>query len=602
MPTRENFSKDIPTMNGSYYTGYKYSERVIVANVGFAFRNDKEYNDKIRKLANLLDVKSPSKLILGDEPDKYYYAVVDGDFDIEKQYGVGAKVEVTFICHNPLAYNQKWKAFTTDEKGRINIDNEGTADTYPIIEVDFTKDACFFQATNVKGETVLVGHPKDSFKPTQPLTDIIVNDDCSSQETFTSIAESLLDSKRKITGNYGVGVNGGAMICTNYNDNSEQGIWQGAGFKRSLNANIDEFEVEIDMIFSSEGKNYVVPPTPPTPPPSTGGSGLPTTNTYGTYKVVNCGGLWINATADISQPLYPMAPNTYIYPTEISNGWAKHTHSNAWNTFTGWSSMNYLQKVSDSILKSTPQADDEEFAEDEVGILEIYGYDKNGAKLFKMQITDSNEFYEYVEPQIYFGNTLVLDDGKTCPSARKIDIKDDSGKVTGQREVESGVFGDWNDLYGKMVVRREKGANGEYLWSANIYKYKNGQIVNAMSTSNSMSNSAFPKGDLNYLGFYIGKLSGKREVDIVAIENVKVRQLNYKKLQVDDSNFEIFKKKDHLQIDFSNGLVKLNNQIFLTSVDIGSEFFEIPTGKSQIAIKSDDTEAKVICGIQERFL
>lgn len=605
LPSRENFSKNIPTMNGSVYTGYKYSERIIELEVGLIAKSKEEYTKKIRELAEMLDVTSPSKLILSDEPDKYYYAVPDGKTSLEKLFNRGAKATITFICHDPIAYSNKWKCFTPDAKRNISINNQGTTETFPLIEIDFMNNSCFLQITNPKGETVLIGQPKDSTKPVVALTDVVVDDNCSSSGTFTSIAESLLDSNRKITGQHGVGYNGNGMTCTNYGSGSEEGGWIGAGFKRNLNTNLEEFEVEIDLVFSSEGKNYYVPPAPPvSPPPATPSNpNPPTTNTYGTYQVVNCGGLWINKTADTSQPLYAMSPGTYIYPTEISGNWAKHTHSNQWNTFTGWSSMKYLKKVSDSIVKSVSNTEAmEEFAEDEVGLLEVYGFDQHGAKLFKMEVSDTNEYYEYVEPKVYIGNSLVLDDGKKCPDARKIDVKDDNGKVTEQREVESGVFGDWNDLVGKIVIRREKNTKGQFLWSATVYKYKDGKIVNTMSTKNSLNNSAYPKGSLNYLGFYVGKLSKVRQVDLVVIDNIKVRRLNMKTDQVVGSNLEIFKAKDHLQIDFSNGLVKLNDQVFLSSIDIGSEFFSIKSGLSSIAVRSDDKEARVICGIQERFI
>lgn len=601
LPPRENFSKQIPTLHGSHYTGYKYGERIIELEIGLVYSNPLEYMQKIRTLADLLDVSSPSKLILGDEPDKYYYAVPEGDMALEKLFNKGAKAKITLICHNPIAYSLDWKTFVPDGKKNITIENEGTTETYPLVDVDFRTNSCFLQITNSKGQTVLIGQPKDSTKPVVALTDVVVEDDCSSAGTFTTIAESLLDSGRKITGQHGVGYNGNGMICTNYGTEVE-GEWSGAGFKRNLGSNVDEFEVEIDLVFTSEGKNYSIPPTPPVPPnPSI--PDTPNTNSYGTYQVVNCGGLWINATADTSKPLYAMSPNTKIYPTEIKGNWAKHTHSNQWNTFTGWSSMKYLKKISDSIVKTVDvPMPIEEFAEDEVGLLEVYGFDQNGGKLFKMQVSDTNEYYEYVEPKVYVGNSLVLDDGKNCPTPRKIDVKDDNGKVTGQREVESGVFGEWNDLVGKIVIRREKNSAGTYLWTTTVYRYKNGQIVNSMTTKNSLSNSAYPKGALNYLGFYIGKLGKIRQVDLIAVDNIKVRRLNMKTDQSLDSNLEVFKAKDHLQVDFTKGLVKLNDQVFLTSVDIGSDFFGVPSGRSQVAIRTDDKEAVICLGIQEKFL
>ena len=594
LPPRENFSKTIPSMNGSYYTGYRYGERTITMEINFSAPTKEELENKLRVFADLLDVDSPKKLTVNDEPSIYYLAVPDGSFGISKPSKLTATVSVGFICHNPVKFSKDWKSFTPASKGIITFENAGTTDTECIIDVDFKKEACFFQVTNPKGETVLIGKPKDETKPVTPLTNILVDDNCESASTFSALASSLLDSNRTSEGQYGVGHNGEGIVCTNYGSPSD-GVWGGTAFKRSIGQNVEEFEVVVDFVFSSEGENYTIPPVaspPPTAPPNT-------QPCMGTWKVVNCGGLYINATPDTSQPLYAMAPNTLIYPTEKNGIWFKHTHSNQWNTFTGWSSSKYLQKVSDN-GKSLKLTDERtaEYAEEEIGLLEIYGYDQNGAKLFKAEISDTNKYYEYVEPRVYFGNKLVVDDGKNCPSPRKIT----SGDSKEEREVESGVFGDWNDLDGKVVIRREKNSKGQYLWSASVYRYKNGAVQRTMSTSNNMTNSAFPTGALNYLGFYIGKLGSNREVDIAAIKNITVRKLNMRTDSLVSNNESLFKKNDHLQINFESGLVTLNGIEILTNVDIGSEFFKIPSGRSQMIVRTDDTSASIVAGIQERFL
>lgn len=602
LPPRTNYSKSIPTMHGSFFTGFHYGERTITIEIALVAKNRKELMEKVRKLADVLDVKNPSRLEISDEPDKYYYAVVDGETSFEKLFQTGT-CTITFICHDPCAYSTTHKVFTPDSKKKITIDNKGSAETSPVIEVDFRNKACFFQVTNPKKETVLIGVPKKETQPTQSISDKILSDDCGSASKFGSLASSLIDGDKQVTGQYGVGINGSAIICTNYGSSAED-VWTGTAFKRNIGQNVDEFEVKIDLTFSSQGKNYIEPeqPTVPPPPATPSNPNPPTTNTYGTYKVVNCGGLWINQEPNTSKPLYAMSPNTKIYPTEISNGWAKHTHSNQWNTFTGWSSMKYLQKISDSIVKSASTRDEEQYAESQLGILEIYGFDQNGAKLFKISFSDNSKYYEYVEPQFYIGENLILDDGKTVPTARKVDVKDDGGKVTGQREVESGVFGDFNDFDGNVTIRREKNSSGKYFWSASINKIVNGSLVKCMATSNSLSNDAYPKGQLNYLGFYIGRYGTNSTMSVAGIKNIEVKRLNMKIDEVATGNTSIFDEGDHLQIDFNNGLVTLNQRPFLTNIDIGSEFFTIPTGTSQIITASDDEDAVVLCGIQEKFI
>ena len=612
LPPRENFSKAIPTMMGSYFTGFKYGEREITIEVGIVAISREDLAQKIRALANVLDVKNPSKLEISDEPNLYYYAVLDGDTNFEKKFNT-TQFELKFKCHNPIAYSKTWKTFQPN--GNIfTIENDGTTDTSCIVDVDFEKEACFFQCTNPIGATVLIGQPKDATKPVKPVTDVLVNDDCTDSTSYIDLPESLLDMKRKTGGAFGVGYNGTGLVCNNYGSDVENN-WVGTAFKKSIGQNVEEFEVEIDVAFSSQGKNYYIPPAPTKPPvPPSGNHGGADYKNYGTYKVVNCGGLWINREQNTKHPLHAMEPGALVYPYEFSKNkkWAKHKHKTRWGTYDGWSYMRYLKKISNKgrtgayavVTPKTFGANSfgEEFAEYQVGLMEIYGFDANGAKLFKIQISDTNEFYEYVEPQVFIGNKLVLDDGKNCPSPRKVDVKDDNGKVTGKREVESGVYGDWNDLIGKVTVRREKNSKGQYFWSASVSKYKDGKLIRTMSTSNSLSNSSYPNGALNYLGFYIGKYDKKNPVDLVAIDNIKVRQLNMKMDSKLETNPSLFKEGDHLQIDFDKGLVLLNEREFLTSLDIGSEFFTIPTGTSQMAFKSDDDEAKVLCGIQEKFL
>lgn len=593
LPPRENFSKVIPSMNGSYYTGFKYGERSITIQVNFSATNEEQLSNKIRKFADLLDVNSPSRLYINDEPNIYYYAVPDGSFEITKPSKRTASVQIGFICHNPLKYSETWKSFSPGERGIITFENEGTTDTNCLLDVDFNSEACFFQATNPKGQTVLIGIPKDEQKPTVPITDVLVDDNCESSTTFSPISPSLLDNNRNSTGVFGVGMDGDAIVCTNFGE-EEEGKWNGIGFKRNIGENVGEFEVVIDFVFSSEGQNYTVPPMQPTPPDAP----PHTPQSLGTWKVVNCGGLYINKEPNTKNRLYPMAPGTLIYPVEKNGIWMKHTHSNKWNTYTGWSSSKYLQKVSN---KGKAETRDAKYAEEEIGLLEIYGFDQNGGKLFKAEISDSNKYYEYVEPRVYIGNSLVIDDKKNAPSPKTTTTKDDSGKQT-TKEVASGVFGDWNDLDGKIVIKREKNGSGQYLWSASVYKYKNGSIVRTMSTANTLVNSSFPKGELNYLGFYIGKLGNNYPVDVMAIKNVSVRKLNMKTDSKVDSNETLFKPSDHLQINFETGLVTINGMEALTQIDIGTEFFNIPSGRSQIVVRSDDTSAAIVAGIQERFL
>lgn len=292
-----------------------------------------------------------------------------------------------------------------------------------------------------------------------------------------------------------------------------------------------------------------------------------------------------------------MSPGTYIYPTEIKNGWAKHTHSNKWNTFTGWSSMKYLQKVSNTRKSGVATASIEtkasEYAENQLGVLGIYGFDASGARLFKTEIADNSEWFEQVEPKIYISTTKVLEETAINKTVRK----DGSGN-----NQASGAVGKWNDCTGKLVVRREKNTKGEYLWNFKLCKYVNGKLTETLQTTNSLVSSKYPKTDLNYLGFYIGGYGDKDVVSVIAVTNVKVIKLNLLADATINNNLTLFEPGDHLQIDFEGGEVTLNGVSIASEIDIASLFFNVPVGQSELIVLSDDDTMTACCGVREKFI
>ena len=592
LPSRENYNKKIPNMHGSYYTGFSYEEKIITLEVAIVAISKIDYMQKIRKLAGVLDIKSPTRLFISDEPNLYSYAIPNGKVNLDKKKYTGS-IEIEFVCHNPFAYSKRWQSALSDSRGVFTIENQGTADTNLYVGVNFKKPACFFQCTNPKGETVLIGKPKDETKSTTSIATNVVSDNCTSSSGFTSIAESLLDTNRKTTGHYGVGYNGNGIVCTNYGSGQEN-MWNGAGFKKQINGNISEFEVVVDFVFSSNGKEHIVPPTPPVPPPPPTPENPNPQPSYGDHRVTAKIGLNVRTGRGINFPIVTSMPYNHVtHVYRIENDWCEVKH----NDKIGWCDKKYMAKV----VKSQSSRENE-YGERQLGILEIYGFDNSGAKLFKFMVSDTNEFYEFVQPQGDIGGIRVVDDNRTCPAPNKEDILDDDGKVTGNQEVTSGAFGDWNDFVGKAIVTRQKNGAGSYLWNITMYKYINGNLAKTLGTGNFISSSDYPIGDLNYLGFFIGTRNNSQPMDIVAITNIEVQRYNVNTDSNVETNLEIFKANDELQINFENGLVTLNGKPILTNIDIGTEFFTLPSGRSQVVCRTDDTSADIVCGFQPRFL
>lgn len=581
LPQRTNKSKEIPSANGSYYLGYKYGERIIKVDIYIDSKDKDDYTQKVRDLSYILNVEEPKKMKINDDEGKYVFAVLNGGTDLEKIITTG-KTTLEFVCYDPTIYSDKWSCFTPNERGIITLQNDSNYKTYQNIGVTFKNKACFFQATNKRGETVLVGVPKQVGEATNAESDIILDDNCQSKSTFTSISDALFPSKYDINGTYEVGLNGNGIICNNYGSGED---WHGCGFRRNLGTDVDEFEVEIDLVMSSQGENYQIPgqePLPPEAPPNGSGQCL------GTYKVVNCGGLWINREPNTNNPLYAMAPGDLVYPEEIQGIWMKHTFkSKQGQTYTGWSSSKYLQKISDNGRVRDGHFEDD-FAERQLGNMMIRGYDRSGTVLFENWIYDSSMYFECNEPSIWIGTKKVLFE-----------------EATGTRRPDgeaSGAIGRFNDFNGKFIIRREKNEAGRYLWSATVNKIEGGKIVASIGTDNVLCDASFPTGQLNYIGVFIGQWKDYTPLSVMALTNIRVKKLNFKTDEEVVGNVTLFNPGDDLQIDFSSGEVTINGINYIERVDIGSNFFETPPGESQIIVRSDDEDMVVSSSIQERYI
>lgn len=580
LPNRTNKSKEIPSSNGSYYLGYKYGERIIKVDILINESDERISKEKVDKLSKILNVEKPKKLYKNTK-ERYVYAVLNGNTDINKFWSAKT-ITLEFVCYDSTIYSDKWNCFTPNERGIITLQNDSNYKTYQNIGVTFKNKACFFQATNKKGETVLVGVPKQVGQATNSESDIILNDNCQSKSTFTSISDSLFPSQYDTNGTYEVGLNGNGIICNNYGNGED---WHGCAFRRNLGTDVDEFEVEIDLVMSSQGENYKIPgqePLPPEAPPNGSGQCL------GIYKVVNCGGLWINREPNTNNPLYAMAPGDLVYPEEIQGIWMKHTFkSKQGQTYTGWSSSKYLQKISDNGRARDGHFEDD-FAERQLGNMMIRGYDRSGTVLFENWIYDSSMYFECNEPSIWIGTKKVL-----------------SEEATGTRQPDgeaSGAIGRFNDFNGKFIIRREKNEAGRYLWSATVNKIEGGKIVASIGTDNVLCDASFPTGQLNYIGVFIGQWKDYTPLSVMALTNIRVKKLNFKTDEEVVGNVTLFNPGDDLQIDFSSGEVTINGINYIERVDIGSNFFETPPGESQVIVRSDDEDMIVLSSIQERCI
>ena len=132
-PITRNLLK-IPNMPGAYLQNSETDIRTISQPIIINGKDRFEVRKLEEDLASWLITKEPKELIFDDEPDRVYYALVQGDVPIEDivRFGRG---EISFICLDPYKYKGEIEtAFFFTNPSLIK--NEGTVETYPIFRAN----------------------------------------------------------------------------------------------------------------------------------------------------------------------------------------------------------------------------------------------------------------------------------------------------------------------------------------------------------------------------------------------------------------------------------------------------------------------------------
>lgn len=655
LPPRENFTKSIPSQNGEFYMGHKYAPREITLECTLRADSREEFIDGINELAFILDVNVPSKMVISDNPDKYVYAILDGTIDIEKIKYSG-NMDLKFVCYDPYIYAIE-EDFFEDEPIKnnakaITIQNSGSTSVYPVLDIGFTKDAHFVQCTDSKGRTVLVGTPPDVDKEEGSFSPQVLRDNCEVLTNWVNVGNIIDDGI--VDGDLTINGGGYALTCSNFG--SGEG-WHGGARRRNLDSEVADFRIEVKMEHNSKGD--LKGTGAGTKPPVTSGGGsskykitaepslrvrqnrttssarltaipkgtiVTVTEISNNWGKVTYGGktgfIYMQYTQKYNPPSTSSTSSSYkttdnlrirsgrgtnyktlttipkgktVTVTEIKDNWGKVSYGGK----NGFSSMKYMTKVSSKMTRAD-EVTDGITAEDRMGKIEVYGFDKHGNKLFKMSMKDTSGWYEHSYPEIQIGSKVELTENSSTPAPKTTKVKDEKDeKKTVTKKVDSGQYGNWNEFVGWFTIER-KGKN----WKLKVEKIDSSGKVTRKIESETLSNSSYPTGALANVVVWFGKYKDNIAVDVMNVNEIYVTNLGTPpKPKV---NKPLFKNGDSLIIDFSDQTTRLirkgQTKSMMQHLDIGSEFFACPTGESDIGIKSDDKNIDVGASIRKRWL
>lgn len=238
----------VPGMDGSYLQGKDTQVRVIKQKIFFEDNSIFDLRKIEEEIADWLITNEPKELIFDYEPDRVYFAVVDGSLDIEEFMNVGEGV-ITFICPNTYKYGQENPFVASSDNFKIT--NLGTAEAEPIFEFEVLAPITFLMIQNQLGEWNMIGKPVDVENNTPYRKyELILNDNMTSTAGWTTAATGNIDGV--IAGS--IESNGSRFQPVSFGSGSG---WHGPAIKTSLAEVLTDFRLETTIDFLNASVNIV---------------------------------------------------------------------------------------------------------------------------------------------------------------------------------------------------------------------------------------------------------------------------------------------------------------------------------------------------------
>lgn len=218
---------------GAYLESTEVEPILIPVNIRIEHTPDMDLHKVKEDLAEWLITKSEVELIFDDEPDRIYFAAVDGGLNLKEFVDTG-RGSFNFLCPDPYKYGPLKMAILPAET--VSIENKGTADTYPlfrakvkqpIVHLDFVSDQGYMR----------IGEPV-SVRETPFEREQIIFDD--NMATTTGWANGTSVDEGAVLGT--MSSNGNDFYVSDYGTGAS---WHGPAKKKSLAEQLQDFRAEI---------------------------------------------------------------------------------------------------------------------------------------------------------------------------------------------------------------------------------------------------------------------------------------------------------------------------------------------------------------------
>ena len=199
-----------------------------------------------RELASVLMTSEPQKLVISDEPDKYYMGIVEGQVLLtEEQFH--AEATIVFTVPSGVTYSENVSTASLDDSGQITIDNRGSYPTWPVITATMKDDNGLVAMVNDNGGVLEFGNPDEIDGVTKQKSDKAFycgfdgSHNGMTENTGTGVYLHYLGDSTKPNTMHGsfeyVSNSGTTGIQPVYNNSTDTDWWAGPSLHATINKN-----------------------------------------------------------------------------------------------------------------------------------------------------------------------------------------------------------------------------------------------------------------------------------------------------------------------------------------------------------------------------
>lgn len=241
----------LPGMPGAHHSDTEIEVRVIQQPFFVKARNIKDLRKIEENMAAWLVTKEARKLVFDDEPDRIYYAMVQGGIevgDLGKEFGRGT---ITFICADPFKYGPQLTFSKSASAGGTNtlaMTNPGTVEAYP--EFKFIVKKAITHLDIISQDAYMrIGRPVTVEETIVNPTDIILSD---AMNTLIGWTNAHNVDGGVIAGSFQAGANGFTV-----SDFGSGEAWHGPALQKSVSQPLQDFQVVMQCTFYSPSNDGV---------------------------------------------------------------------------------------------------------------------------------------------------------------------------------------------------------------------------------------------------------------------------------------------------------------------------------------------------------